>query len=100
MFYFVRECNNADVYHLRAAFCQALLVDVRDKLLFEQDYAGNIKEKVPPRSSLHIPWSWLPAALCILQEVMHNTDISCQNVCWNQSRHYQANAGFVWSVSS
>jgi len=51
-------------YHLGAAFCQALLVDVRDKLLFEQDYAGSIKEKVPPRSSLHIPWSWLPAALC------------------------------------
>ncbi|KAG2575676.1 hypothetical protein PVAP13_7KG376000 [Panicum virgatum] len=56
-------------YHLGAAFCQALLVDVRDKLLFEQDYAGSIKEKVPPRSSLHIPWSWLPAALCVLQEV-------------------------------
>jgi len=52
-----------------STFRQALLVDVRDKLLFEQDYAGNIKEKVPPRSSLHIPWSWLPAALCILQEV-------------------------------
>ncbi|GJN01332.1 hypothetical protein PR202_ga18591 [Eleusine coracana subsp. coracana] len=49
---------------------QALLVDVRDKLLFEQEYAGSIKEKVPPRSTLHIPWSWLPAALCILQEVM------------------------------
>ncbi|KAK3143371.1 hypothetical protein QOZ80_4AG0299540 [Eleusine coracana subsp. coracana] len=48
---------------------QALLVDVRDKLLFEQEYAGSIKEKVPPRSTLHIPWSWLPAALCILQEV-------------------------------
>ena len=73
MFCFVRGCNNADVYHLRAAFCQALLVDVRDKLLFEQDYAGNIKEKVPPRSSLHIPCWWLPAALCVLQEVMHNT---------------------------
>ncbi|RCV14913.1 hypothetical protein SETIT_3G016800v2 [Setaria italica] len=52
-----------------SAFRQALLVDVRDKLLFEQDYAGNTKEKVPPRSSLHIPWSWLPAALCVLQEV-------------------------------
>lgn len=51
-------------------------MDVRDKLLFEQDYAGNIKEKVPPRSSLHIPWSWLPAALCVLQEVMHNTLLS------------------------
>ncbi|KAJ1273462.1 hypothetical protein BS78_06G282600 [Paspalum vaginatum] len=52
-----------------STFRQALLVDVRDKLLFEQDYAGSVKEKVPPRSSLHIPWSWLPAALCVLQEV-------------------------------
>jgi hypothetical protein len=51
-------------------FCQELLVDVRDKLLFEQEYAGSVKEKVPPRSSLHIPWSWLPAALCVLQEVI------------------------------
>ncbi|XP_062183654.1 plastid division protein CDP1, chloroplastic-like isoform X2 [Phragmites australis] len=48
---------------------ETLLVDVRDKLLFEQEYAGNIKEKIPPRSSLHIPWSWLPAVLCVLQEV-------------------------------
>ncbi|KAE8793682.1 THO complex subunit 1 [Hordeum vulgare] len=45
----------------------ALLLDVRDKLLFEQ-YAGSTRAKVPPRSSLHIPWSWLPAALCVLQE--------------------------------
>jgi H+/gluconate symporter-like permease len=51
-------------------FGQELLVDVRDKLLFEQEYAGSIKEKVPPRSSLHIPWSWLPAVLCVLQEVI------------------------------
>jgi hypothetical protein len=51
---------------------QALLVDVRDKLLFEQEYAGSKRAKVPPRSSLHIPWSWLPAALCVLQEVMCN----------------------------
>ena len=55
-------------------FCQALLVDVRDKLLFEQEYAGSKRAKVPPRSSLHIPWSWLPAALCVLQEVMCNTN--------------------------
>lgn len=48
---------------------QALLVDVRDKLLFEQEYAGSKRANVPPRSSLHIPWSWLPAALCVLQEV-------------------------------
>ncbi|XP_020079652.1 plastid division protein CDP1, chloroplastic [Ananas comosus] len=48
---------------------QDLLMDVRDKLLFEPEYAGNIKENVPPRSSLCIPWTWLPGALCILQEV-------------------------------
>ncbi|WVZ67885.1 hypothetical protein U9M48_016902 [Paspalum notatum var. saurae] len=42
---------------------------VRDKLLSEQDYTGSVKEKVPPRSSPHLPWSWLPVALCILQEV-------------------------------
>jgi len=72
----MRGCKDSDVYHLGAAFYQALLVDVRDKLLFEQDYAGSIKEKVPPRSSLHIPWSWLPAVLCVLQEVMYDTNIS------------------------
>nr|XP_009392236.1 PREDICTED: plastid division protein CDP1, chloroplastic-like isoform X1 [Musa acuminata subsp. malaccensis]XP_018679197.1 PREDICTED: plastid division protein CDP1, chloroplastic-like isoform X1 [Musa acuminata subsp. malaccensis] len=48
---------------------QGLLIDVRDKLLFEPEYAGNIKEKVPPKSSLRIPWSWLPGALCLLKEV-------------------------------
>ncbi|KAK4350709.1 hypothetical protein RND71_030022 [Anisodus tanguticus] len=48
---------------------QNLLMDVRDKLLFEPEYAGNIKEKVPPRSSLRIPWAWLSSALCLLQEV-------------------------------
>ncbi|KAK1431477.1 hypothetical protein QVD17_07936 [Tagetes erecta] len=48
---------------------QNLLMDVRDKLLFEAVYAGNVREKVPPKSSLQIPWSWLPAALCLLQEV-------------------------------
>ncbi|KAJ0644719.1 hypothetical protein HanRHA438_Chr16g0758881 [Helianthus annuus] len=48
---------------------QNLLMDVRDKLLFEADYAGNVREKVPPKSSIQIPWSWLPAALCLLQEV-------------------------------
>ncbi|TVU16578.1 hypothetical protein EJB05_40149 [Eragrostis curvula] len=67
------ELKNAgieDGYTAEVSTCrQALLVDVRDKLLFEQEYAGSIKEKVPPRSSLHIPWSWLPAALCVLQEV-------------------------------
>ncbi|CAL9112513.1 unnamed protein product [Musa textilis] len=48
---------------------QGLLIDVRDKLLFEPEYAGNIKEKVPPKSSLRIPWSWLPGALCLLKEL-------------------------------
>lgn len=48
---------------------QDLLMDVRDKLLFEPEYAGNVKEKIPPKSSLRVPWSWLPGALCLLQEV-------------------------------
>lgn len=50
-------------------YFQNLLMDVRDKLMFEPEYAGNIREKVPPKSSLRIPWSWLPGALCLLQEV-------------------------------
>ncbi|KAK1272989.1 hypothetical protein QJS04_geneDACA019186 [Acorus gramineus] len=48
---------------------QNLLMDVRDKLLFEQEYAGNLKERIPPKSSLRLPWAWLPGALCLLQEV-------------------------------
>ena len=48
---------------------QELLTDVRDKILFEPEYTGNLKEKIPPRSSLRIPWCWLPGALCLLQEV-------------------------------
>ncbi|KAK1320598.1 hypothetical protein QJS10_CPA03g02601 [Acorus calamus] len=48
---------------------QNLLMDVRDKLLFEEEYAGNLKEKIPPKSSLRLPWAWLPGALCLLQEV-------------------------------
>lgn len=48
---------------------QDLLMDVRDKLLFEPHYAGNIKENIPPKSSIRIPWAWLPGALCLLQEV-------------------------------
>ncbi|XP_068639837.1 plastid division protein CDP1, chloroplastic-like isoform X2 [Aristolochia californica] len=48
---------------------QDLLMDVRDKLLFEPEFAGNVREKIPPKSSLRIPWAWLPAALCVLQEV-------------------------------
>ncbi|KAL1568352.1 plastid division protein CDP1, chloroplastic-like [Salvia divinorum] len=48
---------------------RVVLMDVRDKLLFEPEYAGNFKEKQPPKSSLKIPWTWLPGALCLLQEV-------------------------------
>ncbi|KAK8712157.1 hypothetical protein V6N13_147404 [Hibiscus sabdariffa] len=48
---------------------QEVLMDVRDKLLFEKEYAGNVKEKIPPKSSLRFPWRWLPAAVCLLQEV-------------------------------
>uniref|UniRef100_A0A0A0K7W1 Uncharacterized protein n=1 Tax=Cucumis sativus TaxID=3659 RepID=A0A0A0K7W1_CUCSA len=48
---------------------QDLLMDVRDKLLFEPHYAGNMKENILPKSSIRIPWAWLPGALCLLQEV-------------------------------
>ncbi|KAK9204908.1 hypothetical protein WN943_015173 [Citrus x changshan-huyou] len=48
---------------------QDVLMDVRDKLLFEPEYAGNIRENIPPKPSLKIQWAWLPAALCLLQEV-------------------------------
>jgi hypothetical protein len=75
--------NNPGVYsYIFYLFlsCQELLVDVRDKLLFEQEYAGSIREKVPPRSSLHIPWSWLPAALCVLQEVTQMLLLKNQNI--------------------
>ncbi|KAM4114349.1 hypothetical protein ACJW30_04G061900 [Castanea mollissima] len=48
---------------------QDLVMDVRDKLLFEPEYAGNIRENIPPKTPLRIPWPWLPAALCLLQEV-------------------------------
>ncbi|XP_010940349.1 plastid division protein CDP1, chloroplastic isoform X2 [Elaeis guineensis] len=61
----IEEGYTADVIVSR----QDLLMDVRDKLLFEPEYAGNIKEKVPPKSNLRIPWNWLPGALCLLQEV-------------------------------
>ncbi|KAL3529397.1 hypothetical protein ACH5RR_008719 [Cinchona calisaya] len=60
----IEEGYTADVVVSR----QNLLMDVRDKLLFEPEYAGNPKEKVSPKSSLRIPWSWVPAALCLLQE--------------------------------
>ena len=45
-------------------------MDVRDKLLFEPEYGGSLRESIPPKSSLWIPWSWLPGALCLLQEVL------------------------------
>ncbi|XP_052181173.1 plastid division protein CDP1, chloroplastic [Diospyros lotus] len=69
----VMELKNAEIeegYTMDAVVsCQNLLMDVRDKLLFEPEYAGNLKEKVPPKSTLCIPWAWLPGALCLLQEV-------------------------------
>ncbi|CAI0548812.1 unnamed protein product [Linum tenue] len=37
-----------------------LLMDVRDKVLFEPEYAGNVRDKIPPKSSLYIPLTWLP----------------------------------------
>lgn len=64
------------VFSCLATCFQNLLMDVRDKLLFEPEYAGNIKERVPPRSSLRIPWAWLSSALCLLQEVRYNTLLS------------------------
>ena len=45
-------------------------MDVRDKLLFEPEYAGSIKERIPPKASIRIPWRWLPAALSLLSEVL------------------------------
>ncbi|CAN4085435.1 unnamed protein product [Withania somnifera] len=69
----VMHLKNAEIedgYTMDAVVCrQNLLMVVRDKLLFEPEYAGNIKEKVPPRSSLRMPWAWLSSALCLLQEV-------------------------------
>ncbi|CAK7327882.1 unnamed protein product [Dovyalis caffra] len=69
----VMQLKNAEVeegYTMDAVISrQDLLMDVRDKLLFEPEYAGNVREKIPPKSSLRIPWAWLPGALCLLQEV-------------------------------
>ncbi|CAA6655742.1 unnamed protein product [Spirodela intermedia] len=48
----IEDGYTMDVIHSR----QDLLTDVRDKLLFEPEYAGSIKEKVPPKASLRIPW--------------------------------------------
>ncbi|XP_023523807.1 plastid division protein CDP1, chloroplastic-like [Cucurbita pepo subsp. pepo] len=69
----VMELRNAEIeegYSVDAiASRQDLLMDVRDKLLFEPHYAGNMKENISPKSSIRIPWAWLPGALCLLQEV-------------------------------
>ncbi|KAJ6359297.1 hypothetical protein OIU76_000931 [Salix suchowensis] len=69
----VMQLKNAQVeegYTMDAVMSrQDLLMDIRDKLLFEPEYAGNVKEKIPPKSSLRIPWAWLSGALCLLQEV-------------------------------
>lgn len=67
-FYALLLFPNHDQYKC-TLYLQNLLMDVRDKILFEPEYAGNIKEKVPPRPSIRIPWAWLPGALCLLQEV-------------------------------
>ncbi|KAK6921365.1 ARC6, IMS domain, partial [Dillenia turbinata] len=61
----VEEGYTMDVVSSR----QDLLMDVRDKLLFEPEYAGNVREKILPKPSLRIHWAWLPGALCLLQEV-------------------------------
>ncbi|XP_061957110.1 plastid division protein CDP1, chloroplastic-like [Populus nigra] len=69
----VMQLKNAQVeegYTMDAVISrQDLLMDVRDKLLFEPEYAGNVREKIPPKSTLRIPWAWLSGALCLLQEV-------------------------------
>ncbi|XP_020537029.1 plastid division protein CDP1, chloroplastic isoform X3 [Jatropha curcas] len=69
----VMQLKSADIeegYTMDAVISRKeLLMDVRDKLLFEPEYAGNVKEKIPPKSSLRIPWAWLPGALCLLQEI-------------------------------
>ncbi|KAF6153282.1 hypothetical protein GIB67_003472, partial [Kingdonia uniflora] len=64
-----------------------LLMDVRDKLLFEPEYAGNRKEKIPPKSPLCIPWSWLLGVLCILQEKEVNNVSGgiCHSTQWKLS---------------
>ncbi|XP_052301698.1 plastid division protein CDP1, chloroplastic isoform X2 [Populus trichocarpa] len=69
----VMQLKNAQVeegYTMDAVMSrQDLLMDARDKLLFEPEYAGNVREKIPPKSTLRIPWAWLSGALCLLQEV-------------------------------
>uniref|UniRef100_A0A1J3FU55 Plastid division protein CDP1, chloroplastic n=1 Tax=Noccaea caerulescens TaxID=107243 RepID=A0A1J3FU55_NOCCA len=66
----LKKSDAEEGYTMEAAVArQDLLMDVRDKLLFEPEYAGNVKEKIAPKSPLRIPWAWLPGALCLLQEV-------------------------------
>ncbi|KAF4396856.1 plastid division protein CDP1, chloroplastic isoform X2 [Cannabis sativa] len=69
----VMNLKNAEIeegYSMDVVSCRkGLLMDVRDKLLFEPEYAGNTREKIPPKSSLRVLWTWLPGALCLLQEV-------------------------------
>ncbi|KAL1202838.1 Plastid division protein CDP1 [Cardamine amara subsp. amara] len=66
----LKKADAEEGYTMEAAIArQDLLMDIRDKLLFEPEYAGNLKEKVAPKSPLRIPWAWLPGALCLLQEV-------------------------------
>ncbi|KAF2546232.1 hypothetical protein F2Q70_00022970 [Brassica cretica] len=65
----LKKTDAEEGYTMEAAAArQDLLMDVRDKLLFEPEYAGNLKENISPKSPLRIPWAWLPAALCLLQE--------------------------------
>ncbi|KAJ0264445.1 Plastid division protein CDP1 [Hirschfeldia incana] len=66
----LKKADAEEGYTMEAAAArQDLLMDVRDKLLFEPEYAGNLKDNISPKSPLRIPWAWLPAALCLLQEV-------------------------------
>ncbi|KAL8143700.1 hypothetical protein V2J09_016732 [Rumex salicifolius] len=66
----LRDAEVEDGYTMEAVVARKdLLMDVRDKLLFEPEYAGSTREKIPPKSSLRITWAWLPGALCLLQEV-------------------------------
>ncbi|CAH9088434.1 unnamed protein product [Cuscuta europaea] len=91
----VIHLKNADVeegYTMDAVISrQNLLMDVRDKLLFEPEYAGNVKGKVMPRSSIRISWAWLPGALCLLQEVGEEKlvlDIGRRALKHPDSKHY------------
>lgn len=83
---------------------QDLVMDVRDKLLFEPEYAGNIRENIPPKTPLRIPWPWLPAALCLLQEVHYASLLiiilfrHCRKILVN-GKTAQRNENFFFSSS-